>query len=473
MARIVLLVAAIVAAFGSTAVAAEAPSIRTIAGTGGGGFNGDGKKPLSTRLSGPSGLAYDAAGNLYVADSGDQRIRRIGADGIVTTVAGTGVGGFSGDGGPAVAAQLNFPRAIAVAADGTLYIADTGNNRVRRVTPDGIITTIAGTGVADVNTDVLPAVQSILSAPAGIALDPSGRVVIADTGNGLVRRIEPDGTLVVIAGVVFYSTFNGDNQLATLAYLDDPVGLAFDAAGNLLIAESDNHRLRRIDAASGLITTVAGIGAVYDSRGDGGSAAAAGLNQPVGVAVDAKGVVFVSELGGARVRRIGTDGRISTVAGTGEGGYGGDLGPATAAKLFHPSGLVVDARGRLVIADTDNNRVRRVADLRPELGKVARAFVSLRPGGPAKTRLTTEARQMCATFVFGEAPAAGLPITVTFTGPRTRVGRVGKPVRQRVVSCLTLASNARFRIGPWKITLEVAGRLLKTATVRVDPFDID
>ncbi len=173
MARIVLLVAAIVAAFGSTAVAAEAPSIRTIAGAGGAGYNGDGKPALSTRLSAPSGLVYDAAGNLYVADSGNHRIRRIGVDGTVTTVAGAGVGGFSGDGGPAVAAQLNFPRAIALAADGTLYIADTGNNRVRRVTPDGTIATIAGTGVADVNTDVLPADQSILSSPAGIALDPA------------------------------------------------------------------------------------------------------------------------------------------------------------------------------------------------------------------------------------------------------------------------------------------------------------
>jgi sugar lactone lactonase YvrE len=473
MPRIVLLVVALVGAFSATAAAAEAPSIRTIAGAGGAGYNGDGKPALSTRLSAPSGLVYDAAGNLFVADSGNHRIRRIGLDGTVTTVAGAGVGGFSGDGGPAVAAQLNFPRAIGVAADGTLYIADTGNNRVRRVTPDGTITTIAGTGVADVNTDVLPADQSILSSPAGIALDPGGRVVIADTGNGLVRRIEPDGTLVVIAGVIYNSTYNGDNQPATAAYLDDPVGLAYDATGNLLIAESDNHRVRRVDAASGLITTVAGIGAVYDSRGDGGAAAAAGLNQPVGVAVDAKGVIFVAELGGARVRRIGTDGRISTVAGTGEGGFGGDLGPATKAKLFHPSGLVVDPRGRLLIADTDNQRIRRVADLRPDLGRVAKAFVSARPGGPAKTRLTTEARQMCATFVFGEAPAAGLPITVTFTGPRTRVGRVGKPVRQRVVSCLTLASNARFRIGPWKITIEVAGRLLKTASVRVDPFDID
>ena len=127
----------------------------------------------------------------------------------------------------------------------------------------------------------------------------------------------------------------------------------------------------------------------------------------------------------------------------------------------------------MLIADTDNQRIRRVADLRPDLGKVARAYVSLKPGGPAKTRVTTEARQMCATFVFGEQPAAGLPITVTFTGPRTRVGRVGKPVKQRVVSCLKLASNARFRPGPWKVTIEVAGRLLKTATVRVDPFVID
>ena len=313
----------------------------------------------------------------------------------------------------------------------------------------------------------------MLQAPAGLALDASGRLLIADTGNGLVRRIEPDGTLVVIAGVIYNSTYNGDNLPATAAFLDDPVGLALDPAGNLLIAESGNHRVRRVDAATGIITTVAGIGAVYESTGDGGAAAAAGLNQPVGVAVDAKGVIFVSEMGGARVRRIGTDGRISTVAGTGEGGYGGDLGPATKAKLFHPTGLAVDARGRLLIADTDNQRIRRVADLRPDLGKVARAFVSLKPGGPAKTRLTTEARQMCATFVFGEQPAAGLPITVTFTGPRTRVGRVGKPVKQRVVSCLKLASNARFRPGPWKITIEVAGRLLKTATVRVDPFEID
>lgn len=473
MPRIVLLVVALMGVFSTSAVAAEAPSIRTIVGAGGVGFNGDGKQALSSRLSSPSGLALDAAGNLYVADAGNHRIRRVGVDGVVTTVAGSGIGGFAGDGGPAVAAQLSTPRAIALAADGSLYIADTGNNRVRRVTPDGLIATVAGTGVSDVNTDVLPAVQSILQAPAGLAIDASGRLLIADTGNGLVRRIEADGTLVVIAGVIYNSSYNGDNQPATAAYLDDPVGLALDGAGNLLIAESDNHRVRRVDAASGIITTVAGIGAVYDSRGDGGAAAVAGLNQPVGVAVDATGAIFIAEMGGARVRRVGTDGRISTVAGTGETGYGGDLGPATKAKLFHPFALAVDARGRLLIADMDNQRIRRVADLRPDLGKVARAFVSARPGGPAKTRLTTEARQMCVTFVFGEQPAAGLPITVTFTGPRTRVGRVGRESNKRVVSCLKLAANARFRPGQWKITLEVAHRTLKTASVRVDLFEID
>ena len=134
---------------------------------------------------------------------------------------------------------------------------------------------------------------------------------------------------------------------------------------------------------------------------------------------------------------------------------------------------MVDPKGRLVIADTGNNRLRRVADLRPDLGTVARAFVSTKPGGPAKTHIKSESAQMCVTFVFGEQPAAGLPITVAFVGPRTRIGRIGKPAGSKVVSCLKLASNTRFRPGLWKISLEVAKRPLRTASVRVDPYEID
>ena len=334
MARFVLLVAAIVGAFASTsALAAEAPSIRTIAGAGGAGFNGDGKPALSTRLSAPSGLVYDAAGNLFVADSGNHRIRRIGVDGTVTTVAGSGVGGFSGDGGPAVAAQLNFPRAIALAPDGTLYIADTGNNRVRRVTPDGLIATIAGTGVSEVNTDVLPAVQSILSAPAGLAIDPAGRLAHRRHGQrpraahraGRHARRDRGGHLQLVVQRRQPAGDGGEPRRPGRPRLRRRRQPA-DRRGRQ--PPPPAHRRR-----DGMITTVAGIGAVYESTGDGGAAAAAGLNQPVGVAVDAKGVIFVSEMGGARVRRIGRHGRAHpTVAGTGEVGS-----TATSGRPRRPS----------------------------------------------------------------------------------------------------------------------------------------
>jgi cysteine-rich repeat protein len=332
-------------------------SLTTIAGTGTTGFAGDGGPATSAQLAQPAGVAVDGLGRVFISDGGNARIRVIAIDGTITTLAGTGTPGFGGDGGPAILAQLANPRGVAVDGLGTVFVADTDNNRIRRIGTDGTIATIVGDGNANYFGDGGDASLAEVWGPWGVAIDPIGRLVVADTFDQRVRRIELDNRIFTIAGDGTANYF-GDGGPATAAELQFPVGLAFDAQGRLYIADVVNERIRRIEI-DGTIATIAGTGDTGFS-GDGGAATAAVLANPFGVAIDAQGRIAIADTSNQRVRRVDAAGTISTVAGTGAFGFGGDGNAATSAALAGPFGVAVDTTGRIYIADTFNARIRRI-----------------------------------------------------------------------------------------------------------------
>ncbi|MEU9115959.1 hypothetical protein AB0D04_30345, partial [Streptomyces sp. NPDC048483] len=251
----------------------------------------------------------------------------------ISTVAGTGDAGFTGDNGPAVSAQLKQPYEIAVDSTGTLYIADYGNNRVRKITTDGKISTVAGTGTRGFSGDCGLAVSAQLNYPRGVAVDSAGAVYIADAGNHRVRKITADGKICTVAGTDTKG-FSGDDGPATAAQLDGPYAVAVDSTGVLYVADYNNRRVRKI-TTDGMISTVAGTGTA-GSDGDGGPAVSAQLSRPRGMAVGRAGDLYIADAGNHQVRKITADGKISTVAGTDTKGFSGDDGPATAAQLNAP-----------------------------------------------------------------------------------------------------------------------------------------
>lgn len=411
--------------------------ITTVAGSGTAGSAGDGLSATLAQLNFPEGVAADTTGNLYIADTYNHRVRKVDTAGVITTVAGVagpngvGGGGFSGDGGPASVAQLQYPRSVGVAGQ-YLYIADSANNRVRRVDlGSGTITTAAGGGTVVDDAPGTPATSAKLNNPSGVAVDGSGRLLIADTANHRVRRVDtPTGLITTVAGVAVTAGdhFGGDGGPATAAKLYGPVGVSAAGDGSIVVADTENSRVRIIDPA-GTITTLAGAGEPFFG-GDGRAATDAQLLRPGGVAVAPNGALLVVDSGNRRirrisndgtiitvagtgmqcplpngapcgdggpaleamltepsdarfgpggiyitannrVRRIGTDGVITTVAGTGEYGASGDGELATAAKMFQPAGLAFDMAGNLFIADSSNNRVRRVDAVTGVITKVA------------------------------------------------------------------------------------------------------
>ncbi len=314
---------------------------------------------VSNQLKFPWRAAVSSNGDIYVADTDDHRILKISGT-TVTTFAGTGSQGNDGDGGPATVATLNAPHDVAVSSSGTVYILDSGNNRVRVVTPDGKIAAFAGTGAFGPRGDGLAAVNAWLSFPEAIALDRNGDVFIADTFNQRIRVVTPDGIINTVVGLGT-AGFTGDNVAASQTALNYPAGIAVDAGGTLYIADTGNHEVRKVTnplSPSALISAVAGTGAPGFS-GDGGSALAATLFDPMAVAVDNQGNVLIADSGNNRIRVVSPQGTIKTIAGSDRGS--GDGGPATSARLFEPSGVVVDGSGSVYVADSDNNRIRRVA----------------------------------------------------------------------------------------------------------------
>ena len=337
-------------------------TITTIAGTGEWGYSGDGGPATGARLASPIGVAVDGIGNLYISDAGNDRIRRVDASGTITTIAGTGESGYSGDGGPAAGATLYYPYGVAVDNTGNLYIADRDNHRIRRVDASGTLTTIAGTGESGYSGDGGPAAGAWLYYPYGVAVGVSGNLYIADRDNHRIRRVDGAGTIITVAGTG-ESGFGGDGGPAVEAQLVEPRGVAVDEADNLYIADTGNHRIRRVDA-SGTITTVAGIGGAYDSGGS-GPAAEAVLHYPQGVAVDGAGNLYIADTENHRIRRVDVSGTLTTIAGTGQGGYSGDGGLAATAQLNYPTGVAVDESGNVYVADSRNHRIRVLTRLPP------------------------------------------------------------------------------------------------------------
>ena len=333
--------------------------LSVVAGNGLTGSSGDGGPATGAMLRSPSGIAVDASGNLYIADTGNYRVRKVSARGTITTVAGGGGYGFSGDGGPATNASLDRPWGVAVDGSGNLYIADTFSHRIRKVSVAGTITTVAGGGASGSLGDGGPATNTSLSWPNGVAVDASGNLYIADTQHNRIRKVSPGGTITTVAGNGDWADFYGDGGPATSASLNQPLGVAVDASGNLYIASTYNNRIRKV-SAGGTITTVAGNG-VEGLSGDGGPATSASLDQPAGVAADAFGNLYIADTENSRIRKVSVGGTITTVAGMGGRGFSGDGGPATSASLYGPYGVAVDAFGNLYIADTENRRIRKVS----------------------------------------------------------------------------------------------------------------
>ena len=340
--------------------------ITTVAGNGTWGYSGDGGPATNASFWQPWGVAVDASGNLYIADSADRRIRKVDTYGIITTVAGNGAGGYSGDGGPATNASLCAPLGVAVDASGNLYIADWCNQRIRKVDTSGIITTVAGNGAGGYSGDGGPATNASLWWPSGVAVDASGNLYIAEVGNQRIRRVDTSGIITTVAGNGT-AGYSGDGGPATNARLCWPSDVAVDASGNLYIADWYNHRIRKVDT-SGIITTVAGNGTASYS-GDGGPATNASLRYPHGVAVDVNGNLYIADYDNHRIRTVDPLGIITTVAGNGTEGYSGDGGPATNARLQYPSGVTVDTSGNLYIADRDNHRIRKVSLTNTPIGQ--------------------------------------------------------------------------------------------------------
>ncbi len=347
---------------------APAYTISAIVGTGTPGFTGDGSAAIGAEVNFPSSMAMDKSGNLYIADSANFRIRKVDTNGNISTIAGTGATGNAGDGKAATAAQFGPPGGIAVDSSGNVYFSDTGNHTIRKIGTDGNISRFAGTGTLGFSGDITPytdptaaitlASNAQISRPTGIAVDSKGNVYFSDTGNNRIRRVSvKDSSITTIAGDGV-GNYYGDGAGAAYAEVYTPTGMVFDAADNLYFADSSNHRIRKIAAADGKITTVAGFG-TPGKADNGGLAVNSLLHYPTSVAVDANGNLYIADSINNRVRMVTTNGVISTIAGgSALPGNLGDGGPALAARMNFPCSVLVNPAAKVYVIDAQNSRIR-------------------------------------------------------------------------------------------------------------------
>jgi protein gp37 len=385
-------------------VVASSKDIETVAGNGTAGASGDGGAATLAELNGPSGVALDGAGNIYISDTNNNIVREVTvANGNIQTVAGSGLAGYSGDGGAAVYAELNAPKGLYIDSSADIFIADSGNSLIREVVAvNGTIHTYAGDATLGLSGDGSAPLDASLNSPTGVALDGAGDIFIADSKNNVVREVvESTGVIQTVAGRTAGSGGNGTG--ATSAPLNDPTDVFIDSAGNLFIADTGNNLIREVVAATGNIQTVAtvalsapsgvfvdGAGDIFIAdtgnnvirevvastgqtqtvagngtagyAGDGGAATSAELHAPTAVAVDGAGDIFIADTGNNVIREVvASTGNIQTFAGDGTAGYSGNGGAATSAELNHPAGLVLDPAGDVFIADTGNSVIREVA----------------------------------------------------------------------------------------------------------------
>jgi uncharacterized protein (TIGR03437 family) len=336
-------------------------TISTFAGNYSSGYSGDSGAATGAQLAAPFAVAVDKSGNVYIADQFNNRIRKV-SNGTITTVAGNGTAGYTGDGSAATSAELSDPEGVAVDSSGNLYISDTGNSVVRKVTSSGTISTIAGNFTAGPGYagDGAAATSAQLFHPSNLVLDAKGNIYIADSSNSIIRIVTTDGNINTYAGNYGAGIgFTGDGGPATSARLNNPEGLAIDSSGNLYIADGNNHRIRMVSAATGTIMTVAGSSTTGGFSGDGGLATKARLNTPKGVTLDSVGNLYIADSVNSRIRLVTPAGIISTVAGNGSVGAGGDGQLATTASLYFPSGVTVDTlSSNVYVVDNQNNVIR-------------------------------------------------------------------------------------------------------------------
>ncbi|HRH10260.1 MAG TPA: hypothetical protein PLU73_02045 [Bacteroidia bacterium] len=331
----------------------KAQNIFAYSGAINSGFSGDGGLAINALLTGPTDVAVDAAGNVFIADCYNNRIRKVTPLGIISTYAGDGTQGFSGDGGSAINAQLFRPYGVATDANGNLYIADEYNNRIRKVNQSGIISTYGGNGVQGFSGDGGLAINARLNHPNSIVVDNLGNLYVCDRLNNRIRVISPSGIISTFAGTGIQG-FNGDGGLAVNAEMNDPMGVTADSNGNVYITDKNNVRIRIVNNF-GIISTFAGTG-ISGFNGDGGSATNAEFRNPTGLEFDASGNLYVVDTYNLRIRKINNLGIISTVAGFGSTGQGGNGGPATNAEFYRPYGVGTDLTGNIYIADANNVR---------------------------------------------------------------------------------------------------------------------
>lgn len=427
-------------------------TIETVAGTGVDASDGDGGPALAAAIDHPRGIAVLADGSFVFAQPFIPMVRRVSPQGVITRIMGDGTHGYSGDGGPASAARLALVHGVAALPDGGFVVADMLNNRIRRVWPTGIVTTVVGTGARGFSGDGGPATAATIAAPRGISARANGELLIPDSGNARIRRVLPDGTISTVAGTG-EPGYSGDGGPATSAQLNRPFSVAPLPGGGYLIADLDNNRIRRVDAG-GTITTVAGTGEPGYS-GDGGPATAAAIYQPHAVAALPDGGFLVADTYNHRVRRVWPNGRITTVAGNGVAGFSGD-GPAAAVQLDMPKALAVlpDASGFLV-GDAENHRIRLVrVNLRPALAlKVTTPRLKTRAGRAASLRYTLSE----AAAVRAEIVSAGAFVSSSRAAGRrgANVLSVGRALRPGTYAVHLRAATADGRVALGRASLTV------------------
>jgi uncharacterized protein (TIGR03437 family) len=448
---------------------AQTGILSTVAGNGTPGDSGDGgpaasaslrflptrqvpDEPDISELDRYMQIWVDAAGNLWISDYSNHRVRRVTPAGVIATVAGTGTRGFSGDSGPARSASLWGPAAVVVdPRDGAAYLADQQNNRLRRIAPDGVITTVAGNGQHLLYRAGEVATASPMDWPSGLAIDPGGTIYFSEVHSNRTARITGN-RIVTVAGDGFEG-MTGDGGPAASARLRFPAGLAFDVRGNLYIADQRNHRIRRV-APDGTMSTVAGTGNGRNTGGyggDGGPATSAQLNNPVAVAVDSAGNLYIADMLNHRIRRVAPNGTITTVAGNGRAGFSGDGGPAVSGQLNFPAGVAVDPAGNLYIADWQNYRVRKVT-----FGPVVTGITNAASYAPADI-VGVAPGSWISVFggglASGEAVAAEIPLPQRLGSTVVKVN--GTPIPLNYVSPGQINAQAPVELSAGAATLVV------------------
>ncbi len=343
-------------------LSAQTYLLNNVAGQRHYGYSGDGGPATNAHLTNPMGVYSDNSGNIYISDWGNARLREVTPDGIIITIAGNGVYGFSGDGGPATSAELGGSMGIFVDNAGDIYLADIGNERIRKIDKNGIINTIAGNGTYGFSGDGGPAINAAFEDPAGICGDTSGNIFVADEFNNKIREITKNGNITTVAGCGVRG-YSGDGGPAMLAEFYYPSGVAVDKSGNIFIADEDNNCIRKV--SNGIISTIAGNG-IAGYSGDGGSANLALLSNSAGIGVDNIGNIFITDGFNNRIRVIDKNGIIRTIAGNGIPGYSGVGDTATIASLYNPVSIAADTSGNLFFANAFNNFIQKLSPL-PEV----------------------------------------------------------------------------------------------------------